>query len=316
MITSVTLTPAYSATAVTLHGGATASTRNLSKVEGLFGPPSPRVVERARPGVDGVILDETRFLDGRTIVLEGELWGSTGGAALEDLSTISEAFTSTLLSEGKLTVTYENGTVRWCNVKLVDSVQVAVEGSSRLVQYQATLKAADPRLYETTLRTVSFPITPFTGPSGIVYTMGTTSATNLVNSGTAPTSPTVTITVPLTANQQITELLRFTVTPPSGYQSISPWGATQVFEWTSTAGTDIASRNSTTATNNAVAVVDSAKRTVTQTLTNGSWSQRPRATSEFPLLYPGTSTGTWTYKTTMSSATGASCQFTYYYAYW
>ena len=311
MITSVTLTPAYTATAVTLHGGATASTRNLSKIEGLFGPPSPRVVERARPGVDGVILDETRFLDGRTIVLEGELWGSTGGAALEDLSTISEAFTSTLLSEGKLTVTYENGTVRWCNVKLVDSVQVAVEGSSRLVQYQATLKAADPRLYETTLRTVSFPITPFTGPSGIVYTMGTTSATNLVNSGTAPTSPTVTTTVRLTAGSIITELLRFTVTPPTGYQSISPWGATQVFEWTSAFGTDIAS--SPSSTTDAVAVVDAAKRTVTQT---GAWSQRPQAASEFPLLYPGTSTGTWTYKTTRSAATGASCQFTYYYAYW
>lgn len=316
MITSVTLTPAYTATAVTLHGGATASTRSLSKVEGLFGPPSPRVVERARPGVDGSVLDETRFLDGRTIVLEGELWGSTGGASLEDLSTISEAFTSTLLSDAKLTVTFENGTVRWCNVRLVDSVQVAVEGGSRLVQYQVTLKAADPRLYDPTLRTVSLPLTPFTGPSGIVYTLGTTAATNVVNSGTAPVSPTVTITVPLTASAQITEVLRFTVTPPSGYQSISPWGSSQVFEWSSTAGTDIVSRSSVAGTNNAVAVVDAAKRTVTQTVTAGTWSQNPSATSEFPLLYPGTSTATWTYKTTMANTTGVSCQFTYYYAYW
>ena len=108
MITSVTMTPAYSATAVTLHGGATASTRSLSKIEGLVGTPQPRVIERVRPGVDGVILDETRFVDGRTIVLEGELWGASGGASLEDLSTISEAFASTLMADATLTVTFEN----------------------------------------------------------------------------------------------------------------------------------------------------------------------------------------------------------------
>ena len=316
MITSVTLTPAYTATAVTLHGGATASTRNLAKIEGLFGPPSPRVVERARPGVDGVILDETRFLDGRTIVLEGELWGSTGGAALEDLSTISEAFTSTLLSEGKLTVTYENGTVRWCNVKLVDNVQVAVEGGSRLVQYQATFKAADPRLYDTTLRTVSLPITPFTGPSSGVYTLGTTAATSLVNSGTAPTSPTVTITIPLSGSTTVKAPFNFTVTPPTGYSTISPWGATQVFQWSDGAATGYIVGAASTST--ARAVVSGADRTVTQTQTSGSvdWSTRPDAVSEFPLLYPGTSTATWTYKTSMANATGVSCTFTYYYAFW
>ena len=316
MITSVTMTPAYSATAVTLHGGATASTRSLSKIEGLVGTPQPRVIERVRPGVDGVILDETRFVDGRTIVLEGELWGASGGASLEDLSTISEAFASTLMADATLTVTFENGTVRWCKVRLVDSLSTSVEGGSRLVQYQATLKAADPRLYDSTLRTVSLPLTPFTGPSGIVYTLGTTAATNLVNNGSAPVAPTVTITVPLNSTNQLTEILKFTVTPPSGYSGISPLGGTQVFEWASSVGTDIVLGSGTT--NTARAVVDSVARTVTQSFTagSGSWSQSPKATSEFPVLYPGTSTATWTYKTTSNSTTGVSCTFTYYYAYW
>jgi hypothetical protein len=63
--------------------------------------------------------------------------------------------------------------------------------------------------------------------------------------------------------------------------------------------------------------VNSAARTVTQNSAGViSWSQSPGATSEFPILYPGTSTATWTYKTTMANTTGVSCQFTYYYAYW
>ena len=314
MITSVTLTPAYSATAVTLHGGATASTRNLAKIEGLFGPPSPRVVERSRPGVDGVVLDGTRYLDGRSITLEGELWGASGGASLDDLSVISESFASTLLSEGLLTVTYENGTVRTCRVKMVGGFDVSVEGGSRLVQYQVALKAPDPRLYDTTLRTVSLPLTPFTGPSGIVYTLGTTAATNLVNGGTAPVNPTVTITIPLGSSATVTELLRFTVTPPSSYSGISPLGSSQVFEWTSSVGVDVVSASSS---GTAIATVNSAARTVTQNSAGViSWSQSPGATSEFPILYPGTSTATWTYKTTMANTTGVSCQFTYYYAYW
>ena len=315
MITSLTLTPAYSATAVTLHGGATASTRMLSKIDGLFGPPSPRVVERVRPGIDGVVLDATRFLDGRSITLEGELWGATGGASLDDLSVISESFASTLLSEGLLTVTYENGTVRTCRVKMVGGFDVSVEGGSRLVQYQVQLKAPDPRLYDTTLRTVSLPITPFAS-SGGAYVLGTTAATNLVNSGTAPVSPTVTITIPLSASTTVKAPFKFTITPPTGYSTISPWGATQVFQWSDGATTGYIAGAGSTST--ARAVVSGANRTITQTETSGSvdWSTRPDAVSEFPLLYPGTSTATWTYKTSMANATGVSCQFTYYYAYW
>lgn len=310
MISKVTFTPPTTgASAVTLHDPANNTERYLSKIDGVVGPPAPRDVTRVRPGVDGIV-DATAYFDARTITLEGELWKSTGGASLSDLSTISQAFSDSLLSPGRLEVTYENGTVRWCNCKLAGPIETSVEGASRLVQYQVQLRASDPRWYAgpyaTAKQSVTLPVTPTSGPTGgVYYTLGPTAASNLVNGGTAPSPPLLTID---TGSSDVVDLLRVTVTPPSAYQSIAQGGASLVFEW------DVAT--STTITSGGKATLNSATREFT--LVTGSWDVRPSAASEFPMLYPGTSTAVWTAVNTAGTAALASmiCKFEWFDAYW
>lgn len=311
MIKKVTLTPppTSTASAVTLHDPANNTERFLSKIDGVVGPPAPRDVTRVRPGVDGVV-DATAYLDARNITLEGELWKSTGGASLSDLSTISEALYATMLAPGRLELTFEDNTVRWCNVKLAGGVEVSVEGASRLLQYQVQLRASDPRMYagpySTAGKSANLPVTPTSGPTGgVYYTLGPTAATNLVNSGTAPSPPVITVD---TGTSDLTDLLRITVTPPTGYQSIAQGGSSLVFEW------DVAA--ATTITSGGKASLNSATREFT--LLTGSWDVRPNATSEFPLLYPGTSTAVWTAVNTAGTTALASmsCKFEWFDAYW
>lgn len=309
MISKVTFTPAMSgASAVTLHDPATSTTRFLSKADGLVGPPAPRDVTRVRPGVDGIV-DQSSYLGERSITLEGELWGATGGASLADLSTISEAFSSTMLSPGRLEWTLENGDVRWCNCKLAGGIETSIEGASRLVQYQVQLRASDPRVYKgpyaTAKNSVSLPLTPITFDGTLYYTLGPTAATNLVNAGTAPSPPVLTIKGPTSAG--LVDYLNVTVTPPSAYSSLAQGGSSIVFAWDTAATSEIT-------LSGAIATIDVASRSFT--VNSGSWLVSPSAASEFALLYPGTSTASWTTRTLVSGYTGAECKFEWFDAYW
>ena len=293
MITTVTLTPPMAgASAVTLHGNGQTN-RNLARIQGLVGPPAPRDVTRPRSQTDGII-DDTKFLSERIITLEGEIWNSTGAAAISDLSTVSEAFTSSLLSPAKLTVTYENGTTRFCYVKLSGSVDVSVEGASRLVQYQVQLRAADPRWYSTTLNTVT--LTRST--TGLTWTASTSSGTT--NAGTAPSPLTIAVTAGSSASLTVSEVY---VTVPTAYSSIVPdtyTGSGSVSFSIVGTGLGFTVASSTTRT------FYSATRTAT------SLSDVDSVT-EWPMIYPGSTT--MGIASSSSNVNGSSCVFTWYDAY-
>ena len=293
MITTVTLTPPMAgASAVTLHGNGQTN-RNLARIQGLVGPPAPRDVTRPRSQTDGII-DDTKFLSERIITLEGEIWNSTGAAAISDLSTVSEAFTSSLLSPAKLTVTYENGTTRFCYVKLSGSVDVSVEGASRLVQYQVQLRAADPRWYSTTLNTVT--LTRST--TGMAWTASTSSGTT--NAGTAPSPLTIAVTAGSSASLTVSEVY---VTVPTAYSSIVPdtyTGSGSVSFSIVGTGLGFTVASSTTRT------FYSATRTAT------SLSDVDSVT-EWPMIYPGSTT--MGIASSSSNVNGSSCVFTWYDAY-
>ena len=293
MITTVTLTPPMAgASAVTLHGNGQTN-RNLARIQGLVGPPAPRDVTRPRSQTDGII-DDTKFLSERIITLEGEIWNSTGAAAISDLSTVSEAFTSSVLSPAQLTVTYENGTTRFCYVKLSGSVDVSVEGASRLVQYQVQLRAADPRWYSTTLNTVT--LTRST--TGLTWTASTSSGTT--NAGTAPSPLTIAVTAGSSASLTVSEVY---VTVPTAYSSIVPdtyTGSGSVSFSIVGTGLGFTVASSTTRT------FYSATRTAT------SLSDVDSVT-EWPMIYPGSTT--MGIASSSSNVNGSSCVFTWYDAY-
>lgn len=277
MVTTVRFTPALAgASAITLHSS---STRQLTKIDGLVGTPSVRSVQRALPGRDGVS-DDSRYLDSRNIVLEGELWGATGGAALEDLSLITSAFQTTLLSPGVLTVTYENGTVRWTSVKLAGAIDSSVEGASRLVSYQVQLVAPDPRWYSTTLNT---------SVATVSTSSGTSSAMTATNGGTAPSLPRFTFGSSF-------DLVYLGVTVPSAYSTISPQGSPIVL-----GGSGLISVTSTS-------FIDCALRTV------GFSSGALDTASLFPVLYPGAST--WTQSSAGTAGVARNVTMSWYNAWW
>jgi len=298
MITSVTLTPALSgASAVTLHGS---STRKLSRIQGLVGPPAPRDITSIRPGMDGIV-DRTRSVGERIITIEGEVWGATGGAAAADFSTVNEALYSTMLSSGKLTVTYDNGDVRFCNVKLSSSVDMSLEGQSRVVSYQTQLRAADPRMYANTLKTITL-----TAPSSLTWTATSATATN---AGTAP-SP---MTVVVTAGSNALSVSEIAVTVPTTYGSlVSQTYSSSLF---SNPSLSIVSQNANGTGINDIQVSGGTSVSFYAATRTATSLSGVAAASEFPVLYPGTNS-TVGIRAAASNVTGARCVFSWYDAFW
>lgn len=286
MIKKVTLTPppTSTASAVTLHDPANNTERFLSKIDGVVGPPAPRDVTRVRPGVDGVV-DATAYLDARSITLEGELWKSTGGASLSDLSTISEALYATLLAPGRLELTFEDNTVRWCNVKLAGGVEVSVSGASRLLQYQVQLRASDPRMYEGPYSTSEQTTTLTRSTTGLSWTATSSPVTY---TGTAPSPLTIVVSAPSGTDLTVSQV---SVTNTSPYPSRVIFGTGVGFT-----------------------VGSGTSRTFYSASRTASSLQDVQADTEFPFVYPGSVT--FGIAASSTNVNGASVAFKYYRAYW
>lgn len=309
MITSMTfLSPTTGATALTIHNDS--GNRRLSQVDGLFGPPGPRDVNSPRPQSDGSI-DQSRWLSERVITLTGELWNTSPAAVLTDFQTVTAAFQESLLSSATLTFTKTDSTSYQCQVKLADGVQMSLNDSTNTVQYQATFRAQDPRLYSTTLQTLTLATTPVSGPATVggvanVYTLGATTNVNLVNNGTAPAP----LTVTLTANVALQTGTFVQVNTPTAYSTLAPAGANQILllGGSTPSSTSIASSKNV--------IYDTGLRT--RTPSDGAAATGAlAATTEFPLAYPGTSTVTWTaYSLSSMASTKPACVITWRDAWW
>lgn len=282
MLSKVTFTPAVGS-AVDLH--AASGNYKVSRAEGIVGPPSPRDVARVAPGRDGS-LDDTRFLNERSIVLEGEIIGSSQSDVLTKWDALAAAFQSTLLSKATLTVTLPDGTTqRQTSVVLSGAAQPAFEGGSNYLQYQVNFRAPDPRWYGTTLNTSTATI----ASTGIA----TSSSVNVTNAGNAPSAPLFTWTA---GTGRLLDYV--TVTVPTAYSTISPQGSTIVLDASGTA--------SILAAND---YIDCALRTAS-TLSLLS------PTTEWPVLYPGTSSWTWTQQLSGGSSSSSTCTLSWRDAWW
>jgi hypothetical protein len=253
MLKKIEFVPVVGST-VTLHDvGATAY--QITRAEGIVGPPDPRMVTRIAPGRDGA-LDDTRFLDSRKITLEGEIIGSSTSDVLSKWDTMATAFQSTVLGRGVLKVTRDDDTSRQASVVLAGSVQPSLEGGSSYLQYQLQLLAPDPRWYGTTLNTSTATVSVLSGVNTPV---------SVTNTGTAPSSPKFTFNAAWS-------LASIAVTVPTAYSTVSPQGSTITLT-----GSGLITTGSTN-------YIDCATRTASLTANGLS------ATTEWPVLYPGTST--------------------------
>jgi len=282
MLSKVTFTPSVGS-AIDIH--AATGNYQISKADGIVGPSSPRDVFRTAPGRDGV-LDDTRYLGERNITLEGEIIGSSQSDVWTKGDALSAAFQSTLLSKGTLTITLPNGTTqRQTSVVLTGAAQPSFEGSGAYLQYQVNFRAPDPRWYGTTLNTSTATIA--------TTVVATSTSTNVTNAGNAPVSPRFEWTA---GTGRLLDYV--TVTVPSAYSTVSPQGSTIVLDASATAS------------------ILAANDYIDCGLRASSTLNLLSPTTEWPVLYPGTSSWTWTQQLSGGSSASSTCTLSWRDAWW
>jgi len=277
VLSKVTFTPAVGS-AVDLH--ASSGSYKISRADGIVGPPSPRDVSRVAPGRDGS-LDDTRFVNERNIVLEGEIIGSSQSDVWTKWDALAAAFQSTLLSKGTLKITLPDGTTeRQTSVVLTGAAQPSFDGGSAYLQYQVNFRAPDPRWYGTTLNTST---------ATIATLSGTSTSASAINAGNAPTLPRFTFGSSFSVSQ-------IDLNVPTTYTSLSPQGSPISL----TMGGLISVSTSS--------YIDCLTRTVSL-VANGL-----SLTTEWPVLYPGTSS--WTQSSAGTSGVDRNVIMSWRDAWW
>lgn len=134
--------------AVTIHE---TTKRHLTNVQGLVGVSAIRENRRVRPTAHGGI-DESKWEDGRLIVLEGEAWGDTQADAYSEFRTITKPMLETLENGAALLKWGEGdtGLELQRKVRLASEVDPPLREAAALLLYQAQLYATDPRAYAQT----------------------------------------------------------------------------------------------------------------------------------------------------------------------
>lgn len=183
---------------VVLHEDVPNGKRWLTQATGLRGVASIRSNHRVRPQAHGGI-NETRFEDGRTITLQGEVMSTVS---------IEDAFSEFALVAEPMIQTLDNGPalLKWTEgatgnqlqraVKLDGDFDPVFQDAEAMLSYQAQFFAEDPRAYSQTLTTVtSDNITAVGGgmvfPKTYPYTFATSGGgtVSFTNAGNRPTSP-------------------------------------------------------------------------------------------------------------------------------
>lgn len=181
---------------LTVHSTATTAIR---KVTGLGAPP-PRQHATPRSSNHGS-LDLTRWYDGRTIDLEGQV---TGPTIWQDFDTIKSRLA--LGSPHILTFTrLGRDDAEQVLVRVASPVDNSVDVITSVLTWTVSLLAADPRLYGASLKSGTYDPTAALAGGGmavpmvfpLVFTSSTASELYLTNTGSFSTPPVLTIHGPV-----------------------------------------------------------------------------------------------------------------------
>lgn len=154
MISSITLDDSSGA-AVTLHE---TNKRAVRYVSGFAGVGSLRDSRRVRPSAHGGI-DETRYEDGRLMVVQGAVWSQVSQAdAWAEWTAISGPMLQTLdVAPALIKWTRSDSVALQRLVRLADAFDPPIQEGAALLEYQAQFYAEDPRAYSQTLTTRTGP---------------------------------------------------------------------------------------------------------------------------------------------------------------
>lgn len=197
MLSSVTLDDS-SGNAVTLHQDTPTGKRWLTSALGLRGITALRQTHRVRPQAHGAI-NETRFEDGRSIVLVGEIMSTVSiEDAFAEFAAVAKPMMQTLDVGPALLKWTEGATGNQLQrlVKLDGDLDPPFQEGQAVLSYQAQFFAEDPRAYSQTQQSVtSSPLAaqggghtfPTTYPRTYASSGGGT--VSFTNTGNRPTPP-------------------------------------------------------------------------------------------------------------------------------
>lgn len=125
--------------------------RHIYRAVGLIGITPPRQLVRNRPSNHGAI-NNTRFTEGRLIVLDGRILGEQSFAdEMAEFRVVAGAALETLdYGEALLKWTEDGGLSMQAMVKLHGELEPPVEVGPNILAYQLQLYAQDPRAYAQT----------------------------------------------------------------------------------------------------------------------------------------------------------------------
>jgi hypothetical protein len=198
MISSITLSTAT--TDVTLHSTAVGSPSVITRAEGLQGTPPIRAVVTQRSQASGSFI-RSRYTDDRSIVLEGEIVGTSIEDAFDKFDVIAAAMYDSITTERTLKWTRDaSGQQLQAGVRLSELQPIVLTDGSPWIKWQAQFRAPDPRVYAQSLST-STGASLAAAAGGKTYTYTYTRGYNpssggeasFTNSGSVPTPPIIRI---------------------------------------------------------------------------------------------------------------------------
>ena len=177
------------------------SARRVTAADGLAGMPGPRQVVRPLPQRHGAI-DETAYMDGRTITIEGICTGSQTGVWTQYDALVAAFYDA--IGTGRLLKWTRAGSslALQATVRFHDSMEAPLQVDNGLYQlpYSATFFAEDPRAYAQTETTVTGDVLSsaaggltFSAPFPWRFTPSSGGSASVTHAGTVPAPATLRI---------------------------------------------------------------------------------------------------------------------------
>lgn len=181
MISSITFTPS-GGSPFTLHSLTAGSKRVITRAEGLQGTPPIREVKSFLGQQSGAAI-RSKYLDARTITLEGEIIGTDIEDTFDSFDAISAAFNASIFTAGTLKWTRSTtGEALQVGCQLASLQPLVLTDGGNFIQYQVTFVAGDPRVYSQT---------ETTGTGSVVTDAAAGNTCAFTNSGSISTPPTM-----------------------------------------------------------------------------------------------------------------------------
>lgn len=179
MISSITFTPS-GGSPLTLHATTAGSKRVITRAEGLQGVAPIREVKSLRGQQQGGYI-RSKFTEPRLITLEGEIIGANIEDSFDEFDAVTKGLYASISTAGTLKWTRSTaGQALQCDCQLASMAPLMLTDNTNLVQYQVTLVAGDPRVYDQASTTTD---------SSTITNAATGQTVATTNSGSVPSPP-------------------------------------------------------------------------------------------------------------------------------